>query len=357
MKFSELQAIAPKLIAGGQSRLLTSAPGRGKSEVVLGIYESIAKAEPGEWQYVDLFPATMTPADMMGYMVPREVDGTLISAFTLPPWMVTRDNKPIDMTKKVFLFVDEYDKADADVKKLCAELLLHKRIANHFLPKGSVVWAAANRSQDRSGSTKDFDYIINRRNQIEITDDLPSWERWATANGVNPVLIHFAKQNPNIVFSDGVPEKQGPWCTPRSAVLCMKDLEAIGGNGRIPTDGTAIELASGWIGEAPAAQLFSSIRLAYEMPAYSEIIRDPQGTMVPDAPDAQMLIAYQLAHRVTAKEIDSVITYIERMPKEFSVTFADAACRRDHNLIDTAAIGKWCANNSTLMAAIHQVNA
>lgn len=357
MKFSQLQKIAPALIRGGQARLLISAPGRGKSEVIKGIYETVAKAEPDQWQFVDLFPATMTPADMMGYMVPREVDGQLISAFTLPPWMVTRDNKPIDPNKKVFLFLDEYDKGDADVKKLCAELMLNGRIANHYLPGGSTVWAAANRSQDRSGSTKDFDYIINRRNQIEISDDLDSWVNWATANGVDPVLIHFTAQNPNIVFSDGVPEKQGPWCTPRSAVLCMKDLKAIAGNGRIPTDEAAIEIASGWIGEAAAAQLFSSIRLAYEMPAYSEIIKNPEGTMVPDAPDAQMLISYQLAHRVTAKEIDPVVTYIERMPKEFSVTFADAACRRDHNLIDTAAIGRWCANNSTLMAAIHQVNA
>ena len=36
---------------------------------------------------------------------------------------------------------------------------------------------------------------------------------------VTQTTCAFVKQNPQIVFADGVPKEQGPWTTPRSTVL------------------------------------------------------------------------------------------------------------------------------------------
>lgn len=359
MNFNTLLKIAPNLVAGGKTHLIESAPGRGKSEVIEQIYEIVSAREPGQWQFIDIFPATMTPPDMMGYMVPENVDGKIISAFSMPPWMVTRENKPIDPNKKVFLFIDEYDKADVDVKKICAELMLKKRIGNHYLPEGSSVWAAANRAQDRSGSTKDFDFVINRRSTLRITDDLNSWKRWAMANNVRPEIQTFVEQNPEVVFSDGVPEKQGPWCTPRSIILCQEDLLALAGghDQPIPVTPEAKEIAASWIGEAACSQLFALLQLALEMPDLKDILRDPEGTRVPDDLGAKMLITYRLSHQATEKTIEPIVTYVERLAKDFSITFAEAACRRDPDLIDTETITNWCQKNGSLMAAIQQINA
>ena len=50
-----------------------------------------------------------------------------------------------------------------------------------------------------------------------------------------------------------------------------------------------------------------------------------------------MLVCYHLAARVDV-ELDgsAVVTYVERLPKEFSVSFAKAACRRDTDLLEYA---------------------
>jgi hypothetical protein len=111
-------------------------------------------------------------------------------------------------------------------------------------------------------------------------------------------------------------------------------------------------VASSLIGEAAAAQLAATIRLSHAMPKYQDIVTDPKGTKLPTAPDAQMLVVYELAGRVSEKEIDPVIQYVDRFPAEFSVTFAKAAVARDTDLINTQAFGAWCARNASLMSAV-----
>jgi hypothetical protein len=126
-------------------------------------------------------------------------------------------------------------------------------------------------------------------------------------------------------------------------------------HGHIPTDGDATEDAKGIIGAGPAAQLMATIKLGQEMPSYGDIVKNPSKAKVPTKPDAQMLVCYSLAARVMEKDLDPIVEYIERLPKEFSVTFARAAVKRDSSLVETAAMGLWCTRNASLMSAIQDV--
>jgi len=275
---------------------------------------------------------------------------------TLPTWMQCKGDKPAFAYERGFLFLDEFGQGQQDVKAAAAELLLNKKLGKWELPAGWSVIAASNRVSDRSGVTKSLDFVINRRMQIEITDDLQSWEDWAFKAGIDPLFISFANQNPNIVFSEGVPDKQGPWCTPRSLVLLFKTLnQMLDDNGKIRTDAIAVELAGGMIGQAASAQLFAHIRLGHEMPDLEEIIKNPTKTKVPQKPDAGILITYNLAARITEKNADPVLQYMKRMPKEFGVTFAKAACRRDPTLVYSEPFEKWAGENASLMAALTEI--
>lgn len=354
MHFNALRRQMPALLDSGVSIELISAPGRGKSEFVADTVETMSKRDGSEWGFATLFLATMTPTDLLGYMVPekRSFNGSgeaLVSSFTMPPWMLTRDGVPVTHFRRGILFLDEFGQGEPDVKRAAAELLLNRRLGPWALPRGWSVIAASNRASDRSGVTKSYDFVINRRIQVDISDDLQSWEDWAFQHGLDPLYIAFANQNPQIVFSDGVPEKQEPWCTPRSLVMCERILKR--GN-EIATDPDSVELATGMIGAGAAAQLFAFIRLGQEMPKYDEIVKSPKQVKVPGKPDAQMLVCYSLAARVSAQDAEPIVTYIERMPKEFAVTFAKAACKRDFSLVNTPTFSAWCAKNSSLMTAI-----
>lgn len=363
MKFSQLDRVAPALFAAGRTIELRSSPGRGKSEWVRSQVKRMSKQTSSLWGFASCFLATMTPSDLMGYMVPMKEGNHVLSQFSLPSWYQTADaitgkldGKLVDDYEHGILFLDEFGQGEADVKRASAELMLNGQLGPHKLPKGWTVVAASNFASDRSGVTKDFDFLINRRTLIEISDDLQDWENWAFANGINPVLIAFANQNPNIVFSPGVPDKQGPWCTPRSLVNLGKILDQMmDPNGDLPTHSEAVELAHGTIGSGASSQLFAMIKLGQEMPKYEEIVRDPKNAKLPKAPDAQMLVCYRLAAAVTDKDVGPVVDYCERLPKEFSITFAKQAVRRDAKLINTKRFGEWCTTNATLMSAIQSL--
>jgi hypothetical protein len=88
------------------------------------------------------------------------------------------------------------------------------------------------------------------------------------------------------------------------------------------------------------------------MPKFERIVSDPMGAKTPEKPDAQMLVVYNLAHRATVETIAPVIKYIERLPKEFAVTFAKSAIKKNPELVLDPAMRAWSTTNSSLMAAL-----
>ena len=327
------------------------------------LVDELSARDGFEWGFTTLFLATYTPQDLMGYMVPaKQEDGSIISKFTTPPWMITTDKagnqRHINSFQRAIVFLDEYGQGDGDTKRVSAQLLLKGEVGPHKLKPGIGVIAASNRATDRSGVTKDFDFVINRRMEIGIADNIDAWLEWALTNKVSPMTMSFANQNPTIVFSDGVPEKQGPWCTPRSLVMVDKLLQtkAARNGGVIPEDPTTVEAIQGLIGAGAATALMIFVKLEREMPKYEEIVKRPMDTKVPSKPDSQMLVCYNLAHRVQQDDAEAVIKYVERMPKEFAVTFATAACKKTPMIVRTPAFQAWTKANSSLMASIATIN-
>jgi hypothetical protein len=364
MRFLELRKAVLANLDCGIATHLKSSPGRGKSDFVEDLVKYLSKRDGFEWGFTTCFLATFTPSDLLGYMVPTKVtnpDGStsLASVFTTPPWMMTRPTKEyphgrhINTYERGIVFLDEFGQADGDTKKSAAQLMLKGEVGPHRLHKGIGIIAASNGKGDRSGVTKDFDFLINRQDEINITDDLQSWCDWAATNNVLPLTIAFATQNPQIVFSAGVPPEQGPWTTPRSLCMADKVLQCLakGNGGEFPDDAATVEQISGIMG-AGSAQYFAFIKLEREMPKYEDIVANPSKVKVPSKPDAQMLVCYSLAFQIKPKDASAVVEYMERMPKEFAVTFATTACRRQPQLVAAPAFDKWARQNSSLMAAI-----
>jgi hypothetical protein len=343
-----------------KSVYLKSPPGRGKTETFKAAPGIISQRTGKNIGFVLISGPLLTPADSIGYLIPRKVSGGdgqpdhMESIYTDPFWFRTKEGKRLDEYDGGIILVDEADKMDVDVKKVIGEAALSGRLGPHELPEGWVVWMAGNRMLDRSGSTKELDHLINRRVEIDVTDDVESWQRWASAHGVPPVYRAFAAENTAIVFNDKVPEKQGPWCTPRSLVQASEyhDMLPKHSDGSLPDDPTTAEEIGGFIGDGSVAALFAFVKLEREMPKFEEIVANPTGVRVPSKADACMLVSYNLAHRVNMDTVNPVLEYVNRMPKEFGVTFGKSAVGRDSKLITAQGFQKWVSQNANLMAQI-----
>lgn len=363
LTFNQLRKLMPVYLNTGKTIHLKSSPGRGKSTFVKDLCKDMERRTGEPFGLSILFLANCCPTDISGaqYKGQMEYNGKniTISDPALPQWQITSEGKLTSEYKRGILFLDEYGQGDADTKRMSAELKLNKQIDRWVLGgenrDGWSVICASNYTTDRSGVQKDFDHCINRETQIEIQDDLDSLLEWMDENNVTEITKHFTRENPHIVFTAGVPDKQGPWCTPRSAVEndeILREFSEDGGE-TIPDTPEMIELSAGRIG-APAAQaFFTSVKLAREMPPYSEIVANPTKAKLPEKIDAQYLIAHKLAARVSADDIEPVVRYASRMPKELQVTLARAACVRNRKLVMTPAMIKWSKDNASLMAAIN----
>ncbi len=356
MKLNHVLKRLPLWYKTGKCVYLKSAPGRGKTTVLSEAPAMLSKLLNKNIGLVIINGPLLTPADSIGYLVPKHTDNFSESVYTSPFWWRTSEGKRLEEYDGGIIVVDEADKMDPDVKKVIGEAALSGRLGPHVLPKGWIVWMAGNRSQDRSGSTKELDHLINRRMELDVTDDLESWIDYATKAGVSPLAIAFANQNPQIVFSEKAPEKQGPWCTPRSLVEADRFLSVMreSNDGEIPDEPELIEEVGGMIGHGEAAQFFAFVKLERSMPKYARIVAAPMEAKVPNAPDAQMLVCFSLAHRVQADDVAAVIKYVDRMPKEFAVIFAKAACQRDFKILQTPAMNKWTMANSVLISALQR---
>jgi energy-coupling factor transporter ATP-binding protein EcfA2 len=359
MKLNDFARRIPGYYKAGVSVCLLGPVGRGKSTVIERAATILSSTLKGNYGIVVLNGPNLTPTDLMGYLLPREFSGPdgktkMGSVFTEPFFFYTQEGKHLSEYDGGIIFVDEEDKLDIECKKIIGEASLSGRVGPHRLAKGWVVWFAGNRAADRSASTKQLDHLINRRMEINIDDDIESLLEFMNAEGIHPLFKSFAASNPQVVFMPP-PDKQGPWCTPRSLVQAAQYVQSLMDDpveGTIPDDPLTKEEVRGKLGDAGSSQLWATIMLAKEMPKLADIVANPKKVPVPTRPDAQMLVCYTLAARVTEENIAPIMTYIERMPAEFTITFGKAAVAKDYNLINTPAFGDWTARNATLMIAV-----
>jgi hypothetical protein len=354
MKLSTFQTRIPTYYKSGISIYLRGRIGRGKSTVIENAKHQLAKAFPGKrFCVVVIQGPLLNPPDAVGYLLPRQIGEHLESVFTNPFWFRTDTGEHIDDFDGCIVLVEEADKMDADVKKIMGEMALSGRLGPHKLKAGQVVWFAGNLPNERSGGTKEYDHLINRRMEILLDDDLDSFIDFLDKNNIHPTIKAFAASNFETVFMSP-PEKQGPWMTPRSLVQAARFVQMQMNdplNDPLPDDPITKEEVRGLVGDAGSAQMWATIQLAKEMPKLEDIIANPKKVKVPERADAQMLVCYTLAARADADNIEPLMVYIERMPAEFTITFGKATVNRDYNLINTKAFGDWVSRNATLMMA------
>ena len=380
MMLSQLRDILIAYMDAGIAVVIESPPGRGKSQFIKQLIRYLSERDGYTWGYQAMFMATQTPTEMQGYQFKGErywddegklvkpgtkgVEPTAVTEPSLPPWMLSDEGKPLYAYRRGILTIEEWGQGESDAKRAAAQLLLMGELGPFRVPgfksgNGWGIIALTNGSGHRSGVTKEFDFVINRVAWLKLTDDIVGTEAHLNLIGVLSAIVAFAHQHPEIVLSPGVPEKQGSWCTPRTTEMTsdfLKQRIKQMGTGKIPTDSATLEGIAALVGHETAMAMMNFIRIDQESTPIEVIVADPQNAPVPDSLDARYLICYSLAHRVTEKNAERVLIYVDRLGKEFAVTFAKAACGRMPMLALSPSFTDWAKHNSSLMALMQQFN-
>jgi hypothetical protein len=129
--------------------------------------------------------------------------------------------------------------------------------------------------------------------------------------------------------------------------------------GEIPDEYFVQEEITGLIGSAATQQFMTHLKLELKLPKFEQIVADPTNTPVPgaDAPDARMLVCYNLAHRACSKTIEAVVKYVRRLPEPYAVTFAKAVGQKSPMIMVSQPMLAWSSENNALMTLMHSLQA
>lgn len=383
MNLAELHSTGAAFYNSQISFNILSGPGVGKTSVMGMICATLSQTFNEPFGLLTTILSGMDPVDIRGFGIPtKNAEGVPVVRFTQPsvfPDEVTVEvyvngklvedyAKEHGIPKRGILFFDEFAQCDADIQKTAAQIILDRRISNHKLPKGWVVWSAGNRTEDKAGVVKTLAHVQNRRCDISVEPDYEAWQKWAFANDVHPLLIGFAKSNAGDVFRMTVPKEQGPYCTPRSLVMCGEVLKSMRtpemNSNQLPDNHIAAEAIKGLLGEGIMPKFLTHIRLANDLPDVDDVIKSPDSTPVPERLDARFVMATSLAVHAAptgstgneagaGKRMKAILKYVTRMDLELQTLFMQATVTRNAAVLTVAEFAEWTNKNQKLLMAAH----
>ena len=249
----------------------------------------------------------------------------------------------VNNSKPILVGLDEIAKAPQFIKNVLAPIIYERRVGNLSMPEGSVVVCFTNVSIEGLGDSIQA-HLRNRLVFVKMRKpSCDEWVKWATDNGVNPMIIAFVSNEPRVMQSFLDYEKGGmfegkdlskdngfifnpksmqlAYATPRSLVAASDILDA----GLGVLDDETLEAAlKGTVGATTAEALASFIRFGREICEYSRVIKSPDTAPLSDNPTAQLIQVFQFVTRVADRtEAEAIVKYVWRMRAEMQSIFCN----------------------------------
>jgi hypothetical protein len=329
MKPSQVAKSVRYLTAAHRPAFIWGPPGVGKTEVIEGV------AREDQRDLIDFRLAMRDPTDIKGFPIPDAKTKTM---------KFFRDAE-LPTSGRGILFMDEMNSAAQATQACAMQLTLTRRIGDYVLPDGWDIIAAGNRETDRSVVQRMPSALANRFVHIDYEVDVDDWCAWALTHGVSSNTIAFIRFKRDALHQFDPKLKAFP--TPRSWVFADQIMTS---DDKLDAD-TQFELVKGTVGEGEAGHYSAFIRSIADMPNIDKILLTPDTVpmVAEDKLSVMHAVTTALAMRTEKNNFDRVMTYVNRMPKEFQVVYVKDSVRKDDRVCDTKAFQTWVITNADVM--------
>lgn len=179
---------APIVLGARFPVMIRSYHGVGKSELVYQIADLMSL------ECVERRASVMTEGDTGGLPLISKDSNPPCTTWAPPDWLLRACQVP------VVLFLDEVDRASAEVRQSLMELTDSRKLNGHRLHEGTVIIAATNGGSDSYASNYSVNTLdpaeLDRWTIYDLRPSVSEWISWACSNGVNPLITDFIRENP-----------------------------------------------------------------------------------------------------------------------------------------------------------------
>lgn len=265
--------------------------------------------------------------------------------------------------RPVILMFDEIGKANPMVQQGLTRVLLERTVGSRPLPEGSLVFATTNLGAENVGDM----LAAHQRNRLTMVKlrkpDANEWIGWAMNNNVNPVIMSWVKDFPQVFqsFTETTPrdnpyifhpaEQRDGFVTPRSLEAASDILKTR----ELMDDTTLTSALAGTIGSRAALDMTAYIQLADQLPSLESIKRKPQSATVPTSAAAVCMVVFRTLANIESSWVDEWMQYLARLDTEAQALFANGARSKDFKkqavVMRSKSFQEWARNHAYLYTA------
>lgn len=248
------------------------------------------------------------------------------------------------------IFMDELPQARTETANAARQLILDRALGSYRLPDDVWVVAAGNLDGDRAATNRMPTHIANSFIHLTLDVSLPDWVEWAEANSIDPRVVAFLKYR-GVEFLHRFDPKstEKAFASPRSWAFVsqvMGSYEIGGGVGEQRWSAAeSMELVGGVVGKEVAGEFVGFLRIMEGLVTVDQILLDPANAPVSKDGAISYALCGALAERASRKTFDLIVTYVERLSKEFQFLFMRKVGEKKDDLHKTKTFITWAAKN------------
>ena len=279
--------------------------------------------------------------------------------------MVPNESLGVHTGKPVILLMDEFPKANKSVKNGLLRVILERSVNGVPLHPDSIVYATGNLSDEGLGDMLEA-HQGNRICVVETAKPIAEqWIAWAINNDVDPAVMSFANENPQI-FADfrdvQNPEDNQYIFHPRRGAseqfVTPRSLEKASDVMKIREHLTTNSLTSaliGTIGSRAAMDMLAYTKLVDDLPKLEDIKTSPTTAKIPTTASALCMIVYRTLASIEKDWVGAWLTYLKRLPPEAQAMFANGVRSPKYNkqsiIMTHKLFTEWARDNTHMFAA------
>ena len=318
----------------GMSAMVTGKSGIGKTEQARAFGHTHK-----DGNIIDTRVSQLDPSDSRG--VPYR-DG-MTSLWAIPSMF---PNAERDGERGLWV-LDEYLDGPRSVKTAFQQLILERRLGDYFVPEGWSIVALGNKREHGGVGDGLSAAQQDRFCHFEAVMDTDALRQHFIKIGVVDSVTSFIKLRPDLAHNQ--PDRgSNDWAypTPRSWEKISKMIKA-----NLPQK-LRMKLYASLVGEGPASEFIAHEDLAIHMPDPDQCINKPKETRVPDNPSAMYAIAVSLARHARPENFANVLTYMSRLPAEYTTLCILDAKENLPVLVEHEAFTDWALSNPSLILGV-----
>ncbi len=325
----------PKLLKSRIPFVLHSEPGIGKSD-------TISTAANHGWRVLWYHPVVSDPTDFKGmpfaFMQADQLKARFVPFNDLE--VLTTADTP---TLACF---DDLGQAPMAVQAALMQLFLARRINGHQISDHVLFCAATNRAEDKAGVTGMIEPLKGRGKLYGLETHIDPFCEWYYAQEeMDPLVPAFLRFKTELLSAfeptramTNSPNPRNWARTGHGLYHGLDDFESIAGD----------------VGDGAASEFIAFKEVYQELPDPDGILKNPTQAEVPsDKPSVMYALIGALAHRASVKTAEGLVTYLNRLPGDFSVKcMKDAQARNKKNskFMNHPAIGQWCLDHAEVVS-------